>query len=547
LTDNDTASRVAAIEFKGRGDSALADPPRAVPAQSAELAHDSNPVQDSQSAAKPAPSPAPKIASGAEDDAARKQFAGVLNQLAPLLRQNKFSDAEKLLDENLRNLAMSPTCELIKKEKADLLEIRSLRQRAIDTLRAKAGSTVTLTIRGAKMTGTVKDDPDHTDIMLALRDGPEMTIRADQLDAQDVDLYAPVETGAGKANDMRRHGMLFLAAGEMAKAEDYFFKARDAGMVDATAPYLERIAALKVDAKEAAAADAWKKAEILFASKNWKGAAEAYEKFQRDYAGSTILAGNTATLKTRLEAIDEALGPPKEFSLDLGGGVKLELVLIPAGEFEMGSANSGDASQKPVHKVKILRSFYMGKYVVTQAQYKKVTGKNPCNFRGNELPVENVDYSDAENFCKEASQLTGKSFRLPSEAEWEYACRAGTKTRFNTGDSDTALAQAGWYFSNSENTTHPVGQKKPNAWGLYDMHGNVNEWCQDWFADNYYANSPTEDPKGPIQGAERVLRGGAWNLNVAYCEAAYRTHHSPVSREMTVGFRVVVTLAQKNP
>jgi len=475
-------------------------------------------------------------------DKGRDQFAAVLKDLAPLMRQSHFNDAEKLLNEKLRDPAFEAAAESLKKEKEDLAEIRALRHRAIDALRTKSGSTVTLTMRGAKITGTVKDDSNHTDLALALRDGPEMTIRADQLDVQDVDAYAPVETGIAKAKDLGMRGLLFLAAEEMAKAEEYFTKARDAGLGNGVMPYLERIKALKSEAREAAAFEVWKKAEGLFASKNWKAAKQAYEALERDYAGSAALANNAMTLKERLEAIGWALGPPREISLDLGGGVKIELVLIPAGEFEMGS-NDGRPDEKPVHKVKIAHSFYIGKYVVTQAQFEKVIGKNPSDFKGENLPVEKVSYSDAEEFCKKADNLTGKSFRLPTEAEWEFACRAGTKTKYNTGDNDAALEQAGWHKGNSEDKTHPVGQKKPNALGLYDMHGNVWQWCQDWYADDYYGKSPATDPEGPAQGASRLLRGGSWYENPGSCRTANRGSINPAYRGTNIGFRVAVVPA----
>jgi len=284
--------------------------------------------------------------------------------------------------------------------------------------------------------------------------------------------------------------------------------------------------------------EAWKKAELLFTNKSWKAAKQAYETFQHDYAGSAALVNNAGPLQERLEAIGWALGPPREISLDLGGDVKMEMVLIPAGEFEMGS--NDQQSEKPIHKVKISRPFYMGKYVITQAQYDKVMGNNPRNFKGENLPVEKVSYEDADGFCKGASKLTGKSIRLPTEAELEFACRAGTKTNFNMGDDDAALEQAGWFKGNSEDKTHPVGQKKPNAWSLYDMHGNVWQWCQDWYGEDYYVKAPAEDPRGPTQGARRVLRGGSWLSSPVYCRSAARGMYDPGGRGVDVGFRVVV-------
>ena len=438
---------------------------------------------------------------------------------------------------------VAPAMDTPRKEKSDLAEIQALRQRAIDALRAKAGATVTLTLRGTKMTGTVKDDPAHNDLALALRDGPEMTIKADQLDAQDVDSFAPVETGENKAIDLRRRGLLFLAAGETAKAEAYLIQARDAGLGNAIAPDLERIAAVKLNDKESVALEAWKKAEGLFSKKNWKEARQSYQTFQREHARSAALASNAETLKKRLETIDEALGP---ISLDMGGGVKMELMLIPAGEFEMGS-NDGGKNEKPVHKVKISGPFHMGKYVVTQAQYEKVMGNNPSHFKDENLPVETVTYIDAEEFCKKVSKITGKPIRLPTEAEWEYACRAGTKTKFNTGDNDAALEQAGWFVGNSNNKTHPVGQKNPNAWGLYDMHGNVWQWCEDWYEEDFYVKSDAENPHGPANGSHRTARSGSFGGSSGDCRSALRYYFVPSDYGRSIGFRVVVAPASSKP
>ena len=171
-------------------------------------------------------------------------------------------------------------------------------------------------------------------------------------------------------------------------------------------------------------------------------------------------------------------------------------------------------------------SFCLAKYPVTQAQYEEIMGKNPSYFKGHR-PVECVSWHDAVAFCKKLSEREGRTYRLPTEAEWEFACRAGTKTEYYTGDTEEDLARAGWYVGNSDNQTHPVGQKEPNAFGLYDMHGNVWEWCADWY----------DEPKG-----RRVLRGGAWDLVSVYCRSAYRFGFGPVSRYVYLGFRVLLEL-----
>ncbi|MBN1809745.1 MAG: formylglycine-generating enzyme family protein [Planctomycetes bacterium] len=224
--------------------------------------------------------------------------------------------------------------------------------------------------------------------------------------------------------------------------------------------------------------------------------------------------------------------------LDLGGGVKLELVYIRAGKYMMGSNDYDD--EKPVHEVEITKGFYMGKYEVTQGQYERVMGNNPGRFKGIDNPVEPVTWDEAMEFCRKASGITGKNVRLPTEAEWEYACRAGSTEEYCFGHDENMLGDCAWYSSNSGHQTHPVGQKFPNAWGLYDMHGNLLEWCSDWYGENYYSQSPRQDPKGPGTGEGRVRRGGSWCDNTFVCRSACRNSTPPDFRFCNLGFRVVV-------
>ncbi len=200
----------------------------------------------------------------------------------------------------------------------------------------------------------------------------------------------------------------------------------------------------------------------------------------------------------------------------------------------MGSNAYEDA--KPIHEVTIAGPFYLGKYEVTQGEWKAVTGSNPSRFEGDDrLPVENVSWDDCQEFiAKLNGRKDGYAYRLPSEAEWEYACRAGT-----TGDYAGELDEMAWYRNNSGNKTHPVGKKKPNAWGLYDMHGNVWEWCQDRYHKNY--NGAPTDGTAWEAGSdnERILRGGSWCDSAYYCRSANRLCNSPVVRDNYVGFRLV--------
>src|SRR5262249_38027127 len=191
--------------------------------------------------------------------------------------------------------------------------------------------------------------------------------------------------------------------------------------------------------------------------------------------------------------------------------IGMELILIPAGEFRMG-AEDGDADEKPAHLVRISRPFYLGKYPVTQAQWEAVMGTNPSHFTGDpSLPVEDVSWNDVQEFLRRLSEKEGgKPYRLPTEAEWEDAARAGAATAYCFGDESSQLREYAWYAKNSGGRTHPVVQLKPNAWGLYDVHGNVWEWVQDWYDAAYYWKSPVEDPKGPQEGQFKVVRGGSW-------------------------------------
>jgi formylglycine-generating enzyme required for sulfatase activity len=243
--------------------------------------------------------------------------------------------------------------------------------------------------------------------------------------------------------------------------------------------------------------------------------------------------------------------PPKELTLDCGNGASMKLVLIPAGEFKMGSPTSekdqGD-DESPQHQVKITKPFCMGVYVVTQAQYKAVMGVNPSYFKGENNPVEWVSWNDAVEFCKKLSAKTGQTVRLPTEAEWEYACRAGTTTPFNTGETistDQANYDGNYTYGSGRKgeyrgKTVAVGSFAANGFGLYDMHGNVWEWCQDWYDAEYYKHSPTDDPPGPEKGQSRVLRGGAWYDIPRSCRSAARLGNDPWYRTSHGnGFRVV--------
>ncbi|MGD0088882.1 MAG: bifunctional serine/threonine-protein kinase/formylglycine-generating enzyme family protein [Planctomycetota bacterium] len=256
-------------------------------------------------------------------------------------------------------------------------------------------------------------------------------------------------------------------------------------------------------------------------------------------AGEPVRQAADADAKKKAEAAEKTV-PAKALSLDLGNTVKLALILLPAGKFLMGSPET-EKDRLPAetqHEVTISQPFYMGKYEVTQEQYEAVMGNNPSELKGPKNPVEAVSWEDGQEFCKKLSAKTGMTIQLPTEAQWEYACRAGTKTRFHSGDEEGDLDSVGWYSGNADKKAHPVGEKKSNAWGLYDIHGNVWEWCADWYGE-YQAGAAT-DPTGPATGNLRVLRGGSWRSGPRNCRAAFRNWSRPDQRHVSVGFRVVV-------
>jgi formylglycine-generating enzyme required for sulfatase activity len=249
--------------------------------------------------------------------------------------------------------------------------------------------------------------------------------------------------------------------------------------------------------------------------------------------------------KRRQVAAAAKLGVPVEKSIDLGGGVFLDLVLIPAGRFKMGHPNYGNMMPHT-----IAHPFYMGKYEVTQEQWKKVMGTNYSTFEGARNPVESVTWKDIESFLKRLDSF-GKGMgqvRLPTEAEWEWACRAGTKTEFCMGDGDAGLEGYAWYESNSGFTTHPVGTRKPNAWSLYDMYGNVAELCTDSYgahSSRSAAAEPRTDPTNLATGSCRVLRGGTWDSRSGSCLSFCSIKAPPPDAgDYEVGFRVVLVPAK---
>ena len=251
--------------------------------------------------------------------------------------------------------------------------------------------------------------------------------------------------------------------------------------------------------------------------------------------------------KQSSDAPPQAVHEPKAIQTPSGA----EMVLVPAGAFVMGAAQGADTS--PAHKVSI-SAFWMDKTEVPQKSYEDLMGVNISKFEADNNPVEQVRWTQAAKYCNARSLKEGlkpcydettwrcdfaaNGYRLPTEAEWEYACRAGTTTAYSFGDNAEVLKANGWFKGNAAKTTHPVGQKPANPWGFLDMHGNVAEWCNDFYSADYYKSSPGKDPRGPEEGTKRVIRGGHWSAVPEKCTSFYRLNDAPGLPDVCLGYDV---------
>jgi formylglycine-generating enzyme required for sulfatase activity len=240
------------------------------------------------------------------------------------------------------------------------------------------------------------------------------------------------------------------------------------------------------------------------------------------------------------------LPPAVQLPETLTNSIGMQFQLIKPGTFLMGSpeSESGRYHDEVQHQVTLTRPYYLGVYPVTQEEYERVMGSNPSRFKGRRHPVEQVSWEDATSFISKLNALPSEKsldrlYRLPTEAEWEYACRAGTPTAYSFGESESELGKYAWYNKNSGKGTHAVGQKLPNCWGLYDMHGNVWEWCADWYVD--YPKTAVTDPPSPKVGSLRVIRGGSWYHGATICRSSSRNGNSPSPRYFRDGFRVALS------
>ena len=238
----------------------------------------------------------------------------------------------------------------------------------------------------------------------------------------------------------------------------------------------------------------------------------------------------------------------QDFSEKVILGHSFDMIYVNGGSFLMGdSLEDADEEDIPVHEVQ-LSSYYLGKYPVTQGLWESLMGNNPSFFKGLERPVEQVSWEDCQDFIKKLNDLTGKSYRLPTEAEWEYAARGGQESKGYLYAGNDKLKEVAWYAENSHGETKEVGQRMPNELGLYDMSGNVDEWCQDWYDGEFYKqcadNGATVNPQGPDRGVSRVYRGGSWHDSPQYCRVASRYDLAPLpeDRRDNLGFRLAMSL-----
>ena len=257
---------------------------------------------------------------------------------------------------------------------------------------------------------------------------------------------------------------------------------------------------------------------------------------------SGTLASNIASSSNGYASSSSVSSGGNEISIPVKNGISIDMVKVEAGTFMMGATSEMQNpydDEKPVHQVTLTNNYYIGKYEVTQALWKTVMGSNSSKFKGDNLPVEQVSWNDCQEFIGKLNGLTDKKFRLPTEAEWEYAARGGKKSRGYQYSGSSNISDVAWYDGNSGRKTRPVGTKQANELGIYDMSGNVYEWCQDWYGS--YVSSPQTNPTGAVCGSRRVYRGGSWGSNARYCRSSFRHFDTPDNRSYYLGLRLVLS------
>ncbi len=263
--------------------------------------------------------------------------------------------------------------------------------------------------------------------------------------------------------------------------------------------------------------------------------AQSSNRFDLNHDNKVDISDVIAMINYIATGIDPEAPKTKTYTAN---GVQFRMVAVDGGTFQMGS-ETGDSDEKPVHEVK-LNSFSIGQTEVSQELWEAVMNTNPSNWKGLMLPVERVSWNDCQTFITKLNSLTGQQFRLPTEAEWEYAARGGNQSKGYTYSGSNNIGDVAWYDSNSGSKTHEVATKAPNELGIYDMTGNVWEWCQDWYASSYYSSSLIINPKGPSSGSHRVRRGGSWLNTAENCHCANRDGSTPDYTSDGLGFRLAL-------
>ena len=273
-------------------------------------------------------------------------------------------------------------------------------------------------------------------------------------------------------------------------------------------------------------------------------ASNANVVIQDNVSTSSTSSLQSATTSSGFSSTSSVSSGSNEISIPVKNGITIDMVKVEAGTFLMG--NTFEESfidsllwEKPVHQVILTNDYYMGKYEVTQALWQTVKGSNPSYFKGDNLPVENVSWDDCQEFISKLNSMTGRKFRLPIEAEWEYAARGGKKSRGYQYSGSSNISDVAWYVDNSDYETHPVGTKQGNELGIYDMTGNVLEWCQDWIG--LYSSSSQANPTGAVSGPDRVLRGGSWHNNAWCCRLPFRQYYYLGYSSHQLGLRLVLS------
>ena len=268
----------------------------------------------------------------------------------------------------------------------------------------------------------------------------------------------------------------------------------------------------------------------------------ANDVMQDNVSTSSTSSSQSATTSSGFSSTSSVSSGGNEISIPVKNGITIDMVKVEAGTFMMGATSEMQDpfdDEKPVHQVTLTNDYYMGKYEVTQALWQSVMGSNPSYFKGDDLPVEQVSWNDCQEFISKLNSMTDRKFRLPTEAEWEYAARGGKKSRGYQYSGSSNISDVAWYTDNSGSKTHPVGTKQANELGLYDMTGNVLEWCQDWYGS--YVGSSQTNPTGAVSGSYRVYRGGSWYYSARYCRSSFRYFITPGYRVSDLGLRLVLS------